>query len=112
MFDHEDVAQEVAILRLTGVRVNRNLVRRRLARAEAGRGCVKVRRASQKTLNSAEARSDARDVVVDLEGLPERTLEVARLLAAGYRFGDVEVALGIGRKELDAEREVLKAVLW
>lgn len=111
MFDHDDVTQECEIARLEGVTPSRAIAKRRLLRSRDHRGGRAVLQATTAQLRRAEARGDATTVLFDLEGLPERTLAVATLLAGGSRWGEIEVALGISRRELDVERKRLEEVL-
>ena len=100
MFDACDVAQEVEIAKLNGVAVvSKRIVKLRLdrkhRRPRSKYGVVGVTR--EELASVPDSRSDARDALVDLEGLPVRDYEVARLLANGARWGEIEEALGITR---------------
>lgn len=105
MFDHEDVRQEAALVGLRdGVKANKVFIRHRLRR-KAG----KVR-----LLTETEAaclrcgRGPATETLPDLEGLKERTFQVARLLAEGHRAGHVQQLLDMTRTEFEARREELR----
>ena len=111
MFDHDDVTQECEVAKLEGVTPSRAIVKRRLLRSRDHRGGRAVYQATASQLRSAEARCDPGLALIDLHGLPERTLAVAELRAGGAGWGEVEVALGISRRELDVERARLREVL-
>lgn len=101
MFDHNDIAQHAAVTSLeTGARCAKRFARSRLARTQ---------RPQAGQFPEPAVRDDT--TLVDLHGLPERTIRVAELLASGARWGEVEVALGISRRELDAERHRLALAL-
>jgi len=110
--DYADVYQTVALSVAEGKPISPTLARLRnqfdhLHRVDGVR-VVPEQLTAARAARLRDHRGGGEELAVDLEGLDERTVQVARLLIDGHTAGQVQELLGMGRREFEVRRETLR----